>query len=203
MVMIADVDTHTALWNQVKAELNSGEEILWVGKPIPLRVVLVDGGLLMGALNAIMVVAVLVFFTSSATPFMQSIPSFNLFLLFFVGIGLYSVSRPIYAFIMARRMVYGLTNRRAIIIKPALNGKKVESYTDSDTIERHDLPNGKGDLIFKHERGFYRQSGRTRTRIHRIGFFGIDDAQKVEALMLKTFDGEKPKNDSLWWSPEE
>lgn len=202
MVRITDVDTHTALWNQVTPELRNGEELLWVGKPMPLRVVLANGRLIMGVINAVLVLGVLFFFTSVSRFDMRMLPSFSLFLLLFLGIGLFSIARPLYDFIMAGRTVYGLTDQRAIIIKPTFNGKKVESYTDSDTIERHDIADGKGDLIFKHERSFYRRSGRTRTQIHKIGFFGIENVQKVEALMLRVFSGEKAKN-GLWWSPEE
>lgn len=193
--MIGDVDTRTALWNQVTPELRSGEELLWVGKPIPLRVLLANGGLFTGALNALLVVVVLVFFTSSATPVMRSLPAFSVFLLFFGGIGLYAIARLLYNFIMARRIVYGLTDHRAIIIRPTFNGNRVESYTDSDRIERTDLVSSKGDLIFKHQRSFYRQSGRTRTQIDKIGFYGIENVQQVEALMLRVF-GEKAKTES-------
>lgn len=187
MVTVTDADAHTALWNQVTPELRSGEELLWVGKPMPIRVMLANGEMIGSIAGAVLIIGVLVFFNSFRTPPMALNSSFGLFQLLFVGVGLFILSRPIYEFLMAGRTVYGLTDQRAILIKPTLNGKKVESYTDSDTIERHDIANGKGDLVFRQERSFYRQSGRTRTRIRKIGFFGIDNVQEVEALMLRVF----------------
>ena len=193
---ITDVDTHTALWNQVTPELRNGEELLWVGKPMPIRVVLANGELIGSLVGVIMIGVVLFLFGNFRMPTnVSSFSIFNLFPLIFIAFGLFTIARPIYEFVMATRTVYGLTNQRAIIIKQTFNGKKVESYTNSDQIERHDVNSTMGDLVFQRQISTYRSNGRRRTRTRKIGFFGVPEVGKVEALMLKVFAGEKAKND--------
>ena len=180
--------TDVTLWNEVTPELRNGEELLWVGKPMPIRVILANGEVIGGLVGLAMIAVILVIFNSFRMPnFGSASTPFGFVQWFLIAFGLYSLGRLVYEFIMAGRTVYGLTDQRAIIIKPTLSGKKVESYPDSEQIERHDLADGKGDLIFHKERIVYRRRGGTRSRQRKIGFFGIDNVREVEALMLKTF----------------
>lgn len=188
-----------ALRNEVTPQLHPGEKLLWVGKPMPLRVMLSRGDLIPAVTGVAMIVFMLVLFNSigfgsfsSANfdgPGSPVFSIFNWFPLIFVGFGLLTISKPIYEFLMAGRTVYALTDQRAIIIKPVLSGgKKVESYTDSEGIERHDIADGKGDLVFQREMYTTYSNRRRRVRTRKIGFFGIPNVQQVEAMMLRTFD---------------
>lgn len=189
--MINDVE----LWNQVTPELQSGEKLLWVGKPIPLRVVLGNSELISGLVGVVMIIIFFIVFSSFYASFNMpgfstfSRPSFSVFSLFpliFVAVGAFTVGRPIYAFFIATRTLYGLTDRRAMIISHGFSGKKVESYTETDQIERTEIANGKGDLVFDRAHTRYRRKGGYRVRTRKIGFFGIENVRDVEAIMLRT-----------------
>jgi hypothetical protein len=178
------------LWNQVKPELQNGEELLWVGKPMPLRVVLANGDLISTVISLAMIVFMYVFFSriNMSTFSRSSSPAeiLSWFPLILFAFGLFTLSRPVYAFIMAFRTIYGLTDHRALIIKHTFSGKSVDSYTEMDQLERTDIANGKGDLVFQREISRYRSNGRTRTRTRKIGFFGVENVREVEAMMLRT-----------------
>jgi hypothetical protein len=185
-----------ALRNEVTPQLHPGEKLLWVGKPMPLRAMLA-GGNLFGAVAAVLMVGFMLFFFNSVRfNFSMSrgasseiFSLFNLFPLILIAFGLFTVAKPIYDFLMAGRTVYALTDQRALIIKPVLSGgRKVESYTETEGIERHDIADGKGDLVFQREMSIYYSNRRRRVRSRKIGFFGIPNVQQVEAMMLRTFD---------------
>lgn len=185
--MVNDIE----LWNQVTPELQNGEELLWVGKPMPLRVVLGNGELIFGLVGLVMLGVVFFIFSSFRMPTFSSafgspFSLFSWFPLIFVAIGLFTIGKPLYEFIMAGRMIYGLTNHRALIIKHGLSGKSVESYTEMDQIERTSIADGKGDLVFARVYARYRRKGGYRTRVRKIGFFGIDNVREVEAIMLRS-----------------
>lgn len=184
------------LWNQVKPELQNGEELLWVGKPMPLRVVLASSELISGLVGVVMIIIFFIVFSSfyasfrMPSSFNSSFNSpfsfFSLFPLIFVAVGAFTIGRPIYAFFMATRTLYGLTDQRALIITQTFSGKKVESYTESDQIERTEIANGKGDLVFDRTHTRYRRKGGYRVRTRKIGFFGIENVREVEAMMLRS-----------------
>lgn len=190
--MVNDVE----LWNQVTPELQNGEELLWVGKPMPLRVVLANGELISGLVGVVVLLIVLFMFSSFRMPTFSSpagsssfgspFSIFSWFPLIFVAIGLFTLGKPLYEFVMAARTIYGLTDHRALIIKHGFSGKSVESYTEMDQLERTSIANGKGDLVFARESTRYRRKGGYRTRTRKIGFFGIDNVREVEALMLRS-----------------
>jgi len=181
--------TDTALWNQVTPELRSGEELLWVGKPIPTRVVLANGDI-MSSIVGIIVIGVVIFIINNfrMPGNFSSLSIFSWLPPFFVIIALLMFVRPVYEFIMAGRTIYGITSQRVIIIKQTFSGKKVESYTQSTGIERTDATANMGDLVFGRHVSSYRSNGRTRTRTRKIGFFGVPNVNQVEALMLRVFN---------------
>lgn len=188
--------TDTTLWNQVTPELRNGEELLWVGKPTPVRVVLANGELVSSIGGIVVIGVVILVLNNFRMP--SNFSGFSIFTwlpLFFVIIALLTLSRPVYEFIMAGRTLYGITNQRVMIIRQTFTGKKVESYTDSDGIERTDATADMGDLVFSRRVSTYRSNGRRRTRTRKIGFFGIPNVNEVEALMLKVFQGQKPNFD--------
>jgi hypothetical protein len=117
----------------------------------------------------------------------------SLFALFgvpFVLVGLGMLTSPYWLYKKAKQTVYGLTNRRAIIITGG-STKKVQSYTGSDmgVIERTERSNGTGDVVFATVEG--------KKSVEQVGFMGISDARRVERLLLDTFKKDKMAKDDI------
>jgi hypothetical protein len=169
----------------LSAELQSGETLLWVGKPSALhmalrnRDALVTAGIALAALFVVL----------TAFPF-TAIFSFVFFgcampwvIALFVAVPLYYVARPVLDYLAAGRTIYAITDRRALIIKPKRGGRVVETYRTSGQIERRDLGGGRGDLLFASE---IDPRSRRDYRIRKVGFFGVERVREVERLMLST-----------------
>jgi hypothetical protein len=169
----------------LSAALQSGETLLWVGKPSALHVALQNRDALVTAGIALAALYVVL----TAFPFM-AISSFLFFgcgmpwvIALFTLVPLYYIARPVLDYLGAGRTVYAITDRRALIIKPKRGGRVVETYRTSGQIERRDLGNGRGDLIFASE---IDPRSRRDYRIRKVGFFGVERVREVERLMLNT-----------------
>jgi hypothetical protein len=174
----------------IDAELQHGERVLWVGKPTPLRIVMQNRDALVTGVLAVAALFVLLV----AFPFAHIFDfiffgcGFPWVFLFFFLLPFYYFARPVSEFLSAERTIYAVTDRRALIIKPRLGGKIVQSYNRVAEVERRELGGGSGDLIFGSEtvvRG--RASARLKTR--KIGFFGIANVREVERLLLDSLSG--------------
>ena len=169
-----------------QAQLESGEQLLWHGKPDPKRYVL---GSLLILLFGIPWTAFSLFWMAAASGFLFSESGngvFSLFALFgvpFVLVGFGMLSAPYWVYRKMKRTVYALTNRRALIITSG-KSQKIQSYTDKDigVIERTERANGKGDVTFATEI--------TNKSTQKIGFLSIADARRVERLLLDVFKKE-------------
>lgn len=95
-----------------------------------------------------------------------------------------SLLRPLSLYWMAKRTIYAVTDRRAIILVPVLWGRTAQSYRDIQHVERRNLSGGRGDLIFARER-FKLLQFANRFGMREIGFFGVESPQEVERLLLK------------------
>ena len=122
-----------ALRALVAPNLQSGEKLLWVGKPTPLRVILQDRKVVTVAIVTLLALAALtvivLIFPNSHLLSLKLVGmgwSFGLVVLGFLLLGLTYFARPIYEYFMARRTIYAITDRRAIILKGTLRGRKVE-----------------------------------------------------------------------------
>lgn len=179
------------LRSQISPELEHGEKLLWVGQPTPFRVLMQAPEELFGALVAVVLMGVIftIFLPLSGAAVMSRQPPFAFFLVIFLVIMAASLTRPLYEYFVARRTVYAMTDQRALIIKPGWNGQSVNSYYQIEHIERRNLANERGDLIFAHEP--YSQRGRYgyRSRVRKIGFFGIDQPREVERLLVENLTG--------------
>ncbi|MEO8394494.1 MAG: hypothetical protein ABI700_15985, partial [Chloroflexota bacterium] len=122
--------------------------------------------------------------------------SFGLVVLGFVLLGLTYFARPIYDYFMARRTIYAVTDRRALILKGTLRGRKALSYRQFDSIKRRSLFSEKGDLIFGSESYRERRRSGARIRTRKIGFFGIENAHEVEQIMLETSKAQPVTSDA-------
>ncbi|MCC6909721.1 MAG: PH domain-containing protein [Phycisphaerales bacterium] len=168
------------LQHAVSAELSDGEQVLWQAQPIP--------GLYIrrswpAVLFAIPWTAFAVFWMFGAAGF--KMPTFSsgadLFPLFgipFVLIGCGMFCSPLVLRRKARRTVYVLTDRRAIIITGLLS-LDVQSFPPDQLgqIRRRQRRDGSGDLIFRTEIDYDSDGDRTRRY---IGFLAIPDVKSVE-----------------------
>lgn len=177
------------LRNILEPELEHGEQLLWMGKPSPKRMMI----------PSIFSFGVGVVWTSFIVNFvymwhagpnnvqgprglfgMQGILS-ELFFVPFILIGGGMLFSPIWFYLNAKRTVYGVTDKRVLIVR---NGRtrKVQSYGSADigNVERTERPDGSGDLAFA--RRSYRDSdGQQRSQATQ--FVGIPNVRSVEKLL--------------------
>ncbi len=177
--------------SDIAAELQPGETILWLGKPMALRIALQDRDAVVTsllALAALVVVLVglpvLVFFN-----LLFFGVGFPLLSLLFAAILLYYFARPFSAYLRAARTTYAITDRRVLIITSGLHGRVVQSFNHIERVERHDLADGKGDLIFGSETQATRGGAGYRLRTRKVGFFGIANPRQVEQTLLTALSG--------------
>ncbi|HKQ06731.1 MAG TPA: hypothetical protein VJ464_16475 [Blastocatellia bacterium] len=178
-----------------QAQLDTGERLLWHGRPDPKRQIL--GGLAI-MLFGIPWTAFALFWTGAASGLFWGEreigwPSlFGLFGVPFVLVGIGMLLSPYWAYRRAQGTVYVISNRRAMIITGA-RARKVQSFAAPDIglIERTERSNGKGDVMFA--------TATMNRNIQRIGFTGITEARRVERLLLDTFkhaEADRPAEDS-------
>jgi len=180
---------------RVQSELEPGERLVWMGRA-HLRPRL--GRRLVGAyLGCLLpVLALLGFGIASLSGFVFRPPAQGMDSLVggectFVGaVGLVLVvAITIYQFVLhsrSRRTCYALTDRRAVVWRPApgAEGLEVRSFRPAEfnTLFRIDHGDGSGDLIF-HE---ITVAAGVKPQPVRQGFLGIRQVRQVEALVRKT-----------------
>ncbi|HKP12558.1 MAG TPA: hypothetical protein VJZ91_10625 [Blastocatellia bacterium] len=166
-----------------QAQLDAGERLLWYGRPDPKRQLF---GSLFVLLFGIPWTAFALFWTAAASGLVWGELGFGWHSLFalwgvpFVLVGFGMLSSPYWTYRKAKRTVYAVTSRRALIIS-GTRERKVQSFAARDIglIERTERGNGKGDVMFA--------SSASDKTPQRIGFTGIADARRVERLLLDTF----------------
>jgi hypothetical protein len=190
--------------DRVDEELLAGEELLWAGRPSGLS----SGAMTSSRAKSAVLIALLTAFAVSMgmVMMMRSYIAMWWVLLIITSLSIIVIAGPMYQAIQRNRSrVYAVTDRRALI----LDGNSVQSYgaRDIEFIERRMGRDGRGDILFAREihpsgASMWGNSGFNRRAIETsVGFFGIEDARAVEALMLEVFrpvevyGGEKPKRD--------
>lgn len=181
--------------NRVARELESGEQLLWSGRPDPKQL---SRRALPVLLFGIPFTAFAVFWMLGAAGITSLVSSgfrgvgapgglglislvFPLFGIPFVLVGLWMLTMPAREAARGARMLYAVTNRRALILEGG-SETKVKSYTprDMQNLERTERADGSGDLIFSRER---RVGAKGRSYFEPIGFFGVPDVRTAEAIL--------------------
>ncbi len=116
---------------------------------------------------------------------------FCLFTLPFLFIGGWMLTAPLWMPRRIRRIIYALTDRRALIWEPGWFRDRytVRSYAREGLgrMVRVDRADGSGDLVFEE---YYTRStdsdGTSSTTRHQRGFMGIDGVREVEELVRLT-----------------
>jgi hypothetical protein len=184
-----------ALEAKIRQELTPGEEIVWAGQQSPRVVQMKVFGTVAGCAFGALFAAGMLLFTLSVKngpPVAFQIVPGLLVAVFLAG----TVLAPRTTRRMAAETAYIITNRRAIVHKPAIYGfGSVNSYGPMQLqgMVRRDwfMIKGIGDLIFHSERRLEvssynngRNSGTSvRERITHFGFLGIDNVAAVENIL--------------------
>ncbi len=182
-------------------ELQPGESLRWSGQPEPARMALKA---LPTALFAVPWTAFVVFWIWGAAggkmPDLSRLGWKELFPLWgvlFLFVGLRMLLSPLWEYLRATRIVYGVTDRRAFILQ-AGSSKKVKSYAAAElsSIERKEKTDGSGDLLFG--RPDAEQARRMRSTNFGMmipqGFIGIRDLRMVEQLLLDISKSQSAKS---------
>lgn len=184
----------------IEMQLVHDEEVLWVGMPQPLN--LLRRSVLTNPIPIGMFILMWLFESSSSPPQTGTIFDYFRVLIFVVILG-----PVIWEYFKQLRHIYVVTNQRAIIISRWLT-TDIQSYTPHKiTFLKVRYHTGTyGDVIF--DREILKKEGWNSyktflTPVIEIGFFAVEDAAKVEALLLDTLvnlseeEKSKPKN-SHW-----
>lgn len=183
----------TAALESLQRQLRDGESLVWTGFARPellsssAQFARIAGVVIAGSAAASgLVLFAMPSLTTSAPAHLRfialcSIPGvvFGLWLLMRVKSGLKRA---------AERTIYGITDRRAIVIEAAVMQDQVEvlSYEPSrlTAYSKTMRPDGTGSLVFESVSAGYSQNGQSVMRPR--GFIGIDRVDAVEALLVKT-----------------
>jgi len=177
----------------IARELDAGERVLWSGQPDPARL---WSSAVPTALLSVSMMAFMAFgMWGASAPLRMAlalgrIPGFMdvagpALGLTFIAVAIGLAISPWMERARASRTFYALTNRRALIVVEGQVRTTKSVLPTEFTIKCRDLPNGQGDVVFKHE---VRPVGRTRARFD-IGFFGIAQAREVERMARELAQG--------------
>jgi hypothetical protein len=193
---VEDDDLPPAMGAQIQVELAVGEQLVWAGRAQPhpslgRRVLPFSLGCFLPA--AVLFLLGLVLFMapplvkgqglSDNAPFGVSAVFVGVVLL---GVGGMLTAGAVVEDARTRRTCYALTNRRAIVWRPAqgTKGLEVRSFwpADLNTVYRIDRGDGEGDVVF-HEVTIVVGA---KPQAIRQGFLGVRHVRHVEGLLRQT-----------------
>jgi len=110
----------------------------------------------------------------------------------FLAVGVGIMTAPVWLRKRAAKVVYAVTDRRAIVITPvAFRGESVRSFTPAQlgSIERIERADGSGNLVFAREMyGSPDSDGGSRVRTRWVGFIGVADVKGAERAVRGLVD---------------
>jgi hypothetical protein len=173
------------------AELAGGERIVWLRQPVPW---LIWRASLVVLIFGVPWTAFAVFWTlgaagligkSGARPSGWWAYIFPLWGVPFILFGLAMLSSPYWTARAARRTIYAITNRRAIVWLAKGWGKtEVQSFEPKRVLSltRTERANGSGDLVFEQ----FRETHGSSTTTIRRGFMGLSVVRDAEEVLRET-----------------
>jgi hypothetical protein len=188
------------LGQRVRAELQDGERLVWLGQPRLDLYSRATGCLVIFGifftLFALVWVAMALgigFAVFEGAPGRAGVAGvlpaiFSVCGLPFGLVGIVMLTSPLWYKKLGARVVYGLTDRRAILWEPRLfGGATVRSFTASGLgqMTRVENADGSGSLVFSE----YTTYDGENYRRHQNGFLYIDNVRGVEALVRETLLG--------------
>lgn len=173
---------------RIDAELARGERLLWAGQPRP------D----LCARRAYFLVPFGVIFGGFALSWMTGAGSMTGGWMApcglpFVAIGAFLVASPVWLRGRAKKTVYALTDRRAIIWEPAgmFGGAAVRNYTAAGLgrMSRTERGDGSGSLVFEEVVTHHGHGSDSRSHTHERGFLHVDRVREVEDAVRRALLG--------------
>ena len=170
--------------------LEPDEEVVWLGRPETMAFVSRSlGNFLPGIPILAFAVVVLYLSTANARDARTGAPTpGNWFVLVWCTavalIGVRCLLSPLFAWRLARRSLYVVSDRRAILIE-ALWSRRIQSFAGERLLNatRNEDRYGRGDIILER---LTVQNAKGRSSIVETGFIGLDDVKRVEQLMRAT-----------------
>lgn len=177
---------------EASEELQPGERLVWVGRPIPARVAW-SGAAPLLFLVGLFWTGAAIYWTLHAgatlihpprpgTPASSSEIAFVLFGIPFLIVGIIILCMPFWAYRAAAGTVYAITSQRLLIISRA-RVRRVRSISSESvaSIERRERAGGIGDLIFR------QTSAAPSENAIPWRFFAIANAREAEDAIRNTF----------------
>lgn len=169
----------------VEGELYEDERVKWTGQPKASRLV---WKALPAVLFGIPWTAFALFWTWGAgggmgeEGFKDGFNWFGLFGVPFILIGFGMLSSPIWVYRKAKKTVYVVTDRRAIIFEKGFS-VQIRSFEGQrlGEVTKRVRADGSGDIVF--ECGIKRSRGDNNSGVTEIGFFGIERVNEVEDMV--------------------
>ena len=196
------------LEQRVQSELSGGERLVWVGQPRPdlyrgQTIFMAIFGAFFGGIALIRFLvggAMAVAFglaggQGGGNPGADALGCFPLFFCLFtipfMAIGGYMLCAPIWMPKRIRRILYALTDRRAILWEPYFfgSGYTVRNYTREGLgrMYRVDKRDGAGDLVFEeYFTTSTNSNGMSSTQRNQRGFMAIDRVREIDELVRLT-----------------
>jgi hypothetical protein len=166
-------------------EMQRGEKLIWAERPVSLRAHMKQK--LGMALFGVPFLAFALFWTAGAASMGAGAPMdwiamvFPLFGIPFIAVGLGLVLSPLWAGYRARRLIYAISDRRAIIGDFSRTAKiRSWPHTDLDNLQRDENSDGSGNVLFASS--LVRQ--KNGVAVVREGFVGIGDARRIEHELM-------------------
>lgn len=158
----------------VSREMRSREKPLWIGKPDPLKLAMMDSG--STTLNGIFFLGFGAYLAYTAGHTEATLPIVAAFVCF--GFAIYFLSMPVLEYLRAKKTLYVVTNQRIIILN-GLWRPTVDSFAPSEigSIHIRVAPDGSGTVIFQERRSWLAQGGRM---FKTIGFKAVADVREAE-----------------------
>lgn len=179
-----DADLSPELADRVARELTPDEKLIWAGQPRPDLMAraawfLVPFGLVFAGFAVFWMIMAGVMTGGLMAP--CALP--------FIAIGLGMVASPVWLRSLARKTLYALTDRRALVWEPSFWGTTtLRQYTAAGLghLTRVERSDGSGDLVFEEFTTVNRSGNGTSTSTTRRGFLAIDRVHEVEHLIRQT-----------------
>ena len=191
------------LQERLSRELQPGERIVWSGQPLPRAFArgslpVAVFGLFFGgfAMFWMLMAGGGAWFATSAPQSNGPPPvvstAFSLFTLCglpFLAVGLVMLTMPVWRRVIAGKIIYAITDRRAIAIGPeAWRGTVTRSFAGEKiaNVARAERSDGSGDLVFEEVVSYSSSSDGTSRHVTRRGFIGVDRVAEVERILRQT-----------------
>ncbi len=170
----------------IKAELEPDEKLLWSGQPGALNAALPTIPVFIFALIWTAFSALFVWVSFGTTKSGQPLWFMSIIGVPFLLIGLLLLTSPFYAFYLAKKTFYAVTDRNLYVIKEGKD-KTVEKYSRADLINPiRTESGGRGTLKWSLQGEAAKPSYRKKNTSGELIFADIENPRQLEKLLRET-----------------